>query len=165
MHSSILFVLDALQTWLTKASHSFSPAHKCRRDSGILFKTCADRRWRPAKLRGRSVSSALPCISFRRQPPQLTQLHRKPERGAKGTAGTFQRGNLRTALHPETRFSKASLRKSSRTQPQKTHSVQQAWMNSRNPFTIASARKHRQPVFLHPTVETGSGHSFAASAC
>ena len=38
------------------------------------------RRWRPAKLRGHSVSSALPCISFHKR--------------AEGTAGTFQRGNF-----------------------------------------------------------------------
>ena len=36
----------------------------------------------------------------------------------------------------------------------KTHSTQQAWMYSRNQTTIASARKHRQLVFLHPTLRT-----------
>src|SRR5450755_4099697 len=38
------------------------------------------RRWCPAKLRGHSVSSALPCISFHKR--------------AEGTAGTFQRGKF-----------------------------------------------------------------------
>src|SRR5580704_2876683 len=38
----------------------------------------------------------------------------------------------------------------------KTHSTQQAWMYSRNQTTIAICCKHRQPVFLHPTMtETG----------
>ena len=34
----------------------------------------------------------------------------------------------------------------------KTYSTQQAWMYSRNQTTIASAREHRQPAFLHPTL-------------
>src|ERR1700691_3443995 len=38
------------------------------------------RRWHPAKLRGRSVSSAFPCISFHKR--------------AEGTAGAFQRGKI-----------------------------------------------------------------------
>jgi hypothetical protein len=38
------------------------------------------RRWHPANFRGRSVSSALPCISFHNR--------------AEGTAGTFQRGKF-----------------------------------------------------------------------
>jgi hypothetical protein len=39
----------------------------------------------------------------------------------------------------------------------KTHSTQQAWMYSRNQTTIAICCKHRQPVFLHPSIaETGT---------
>ena len=100
------------------------------------------RRWRPAKIRGHSVSSALPCISFHNR--------------AEGTAGTLQRGKLPGLhLNPETCFSKAQLQVATHTSAQKTHSTQQAWMNSRNPLTITSVRKHRQPVILHPTKRTG----------
>jgi hypothetical protein len=31
----------------------------------------------------------------------------------------------------------------------------QAWIDSRNQTTITSEWKHRQPIFLHPTVEAG----------
>ena len=69
---------------------------------------------------------------------------------------------------PQERFSEESFRNrtssgnaflnsstaSSRPTRQQTHSTQQAWMNSRNQTTIASACKHRQPVFLHPTHRT-----------
>jgi hypothetical protein len=41
-----------------------------------------------------------------------------------------------------------------------THSTQQAWINSRNLSNIATEWKHRQPIFLHPTVGTGD-----VSAC
>jgi hypothetical protein len=96
----------------------------------------------PGQIRGRSVSSALPCISFRNR--------------AEGTAGTFQRGKFPGLhLNPETRFSKAQLQVATHTNAQKTHSAQQAWMNSRNPLTITSVRKHRQPVILHPTKRAG----------
>jgi hypothetical protein len=37
-----------------------------------------------------------------------------------------------------------------------THSTQQAWINSRNLTTIATHWKHRQPIFLHPTDESGA---------
>src|SRR5260221_6459361 len=99
------------------------------------------RRWRPAKLRGRSVSSALPCISFHNR--------------AEGTAGTFQRGMFPNLNFIRKRISllysfAASL--AHKVAPE-THSTQQAWMYSRNQTTIASRRKHRQPMFLHPTDE------------
>jgi hypothetical protein len=58
-----------------------------------------------------------------------------------------------TCTTPETDFSKA-LRKSPHNYPE-THATQQAWINSRNPTTIATQWKHRQPIFLHPTVEPG----------
>jgi hypothetical protein len=69
---------------------------------------------------------------------------------AEGAAGTFQRGKLSNPhSDPKT---KAPLQACRNTQLRsKTHSAQQAWMNSRNPSTIASGSKHRQPVFLHPT--------------
>jgi len=95
------------------------------------------RRWRPAKLRGHSVSSALPCISFRIR--------------AKGAAGTFQRGMSPNHLRPETGFSKAQPLVVGHNHT-KTSSTQQAWMNSRNQTTIASRSKHRQPLILHPTM-------------
>jgi hypothetical protein len=36
-----------------------------------------------------------------------------------------------------------------------THGTQQAWINSRNLSNIATEWKHRQPIFLHPTIEAG----------
>jgi hypothetical protein len=95
------------------------------------------RRWRPAKIRGHSVSSALPCISFHNR--------------AEGTAGTFQRGKSPNRASSGNVFLYSSTANSLHTS-QKTGSTQQAWMYSRNQTTIARARKHRQPVFLHPTV-------------
>jgi len=95
------------------------------------------RRWRPAKFRGHSVSSALPCISFHNR--------------AEGTAGTFQRGKSPDRTSSGNAFLKSSTASPPHTQPQKTYSTQQAWMNSRNQTTIASGSKHRQPVILHPT--------------
>jgi hypothetical protein len=37
-----------------------------------------------------------------------------------------------------------------------THGTQQAWINSRNLTNIATEWKHRQPIFLHPTIGTGA---------
>jgi len=37
-----------------------------------------------------------------------------------------------------------------------THGTHQAWIDSRNLTTITTEWKHRQPIFLHPTVETGA---------
>src|SRR5271169_2307849 len=96
----------------------------------------ADGGTRP-KLRGRSVSSALSCISFHIR--------------AEGTAGTFQRGKFpNQQSNPETPFLKAPLpfRAHNRT---KSRNTQQAWIYSRNRTTITSPRKHRQPVILHPS--------------
>src|ERR1700690_698271 len=105
------------------------------------------RRWRPAEPRGHSVSSALPCISFHKR--------------AEGTAGTFQRGKfpkLQTSSGNVFLFVYSSTASLLCTPPHsKTHSTQQAWMYSRNQTTIAICCKHRQPVFLHPTMtETGT---------
>src|SRR5271166_6256230 len=80
-----------------EANHYFSPR-------SFTTEATAERFWIPCKtfaadggarpkLRGHSVSSALPCISFRIR--------------AKGAAGTFQRGMFPNLLPPETRFSKA----------------------------------------------------------
>ena len=52
--------------------------------------------------------------------------------------------------HSETRFSKAPLQVRAHTRTN-SRSTQQAWIYSRNQTTIASACKHRQPVFLHPS--------------
>jgi hypothetical protein len=97
----------------------------------------ADGGTRP-KLRGRSVSSALPCIS----PRQLWIERRRRYVSARKFPDARR--------IPKTHFSTASLRLQDTLA--KTRSVQQAWMNSRNLLNIASAGKHRQPMFLHPTV-------------
>jgi len=103
----------------------------------IPFQTiAADGGTRP-KPRGRSVSSALSCISFHIR--------------AEGTAGTFQRGKFPNHyFDPETPFSKAPLplRAHNRT---KSRSTLQTWIYSRNRTTIASPCKHRQPAILHPS--------------
>ncbi len=53
-------------------------------------------------------------------------------------------------FYPETLFSSlAPLRVFAHTAA-KTHRAQQAWMNSRNQTTIATAFTHRQHRFLHP---------------
>ena len=82
-----------------------------------------------------------------------------PRDRAKGSAGTFQRGKFPepcycSILHRK-RISQQVCRKAS-AQSCGTHGTQQAWMNSRNPTTIATGTKHRQPIFLHPTVEDGT---------
>jgi len=69
---------------------------------------------------------------------------------AKGSAGAFQRGKSpNSKTQPETYFSTAH--------PQLPHNhgsngIQQAKINSRNQTTIATEWKHRQPMFLHPTL-------------
>ena len=103
----------------------------------IPVQTLCCRRWRPAQLRGHSVSSALPCISFRIR--------------AKGAAGTFQRGKFPNPTSIRKRISLKLKCRSAHTTA-KTDSAQQAWMNSRNLTTIASVAKHRQLVFSHPTL-------------
>ena len=45
---------------------------------------------------------------------------------------------------------------SSRTTPQKLTAHNQAWIDSRNLTTITTEWKHRQPIFLHPTLRTGA---------
>src|SRR5205807_8957901 len=120
--------------------------------SGIPVSDSRRRRWRPAKMRGHSVSSALSRISFRRQPPRSVTASEAQTIGRKAAQERFSEESLRTRNFPETYFSKAQPQIDAHTAA-KTHSVQQAWMNSRNPTTIASAPKHRQPMILHPTDE------------
>jgi hypothetical protein len=55
---------------------------------------------------------------------------------------------------PETHFSKALPKVPAHSTG--THGTQQAWINSRNLTNIATGWKHRQPIFLHPTVGTGA---------
>src|SRR5271154_1028695 len=63
------------------------PSHRAtslvQTNAGEILDSHSDlrcRRWHPAKLRGRSVSSAFPCISF--------------HTWVEGTAGAFQRGKI-----------------------------------------------------------------------
>lgn len=64
---------------------------------------------------------------------------------AEGAAGTFQRGKSPATTQLRKRISKALLQIYRAYRRGKTHSTQQAWMNSRNPFNIATVCKHRQP--------------------
>jgi hypothetical protein len=111
-----------------------------RTNAGEILDSWSDfrcRRWRPAKLRGHSVSSALPCISFHNR--------------AEGTAGTFQRGKFPNLHSIRKRVSLKLHRKFPAHTAAKTNSTQQAWMYSRNQTTITSASEHRQLAFLHLT--------------
>jgi hypothetical protein len=76
--------------------------------------------------------------------------------GRKAAQERFSEENFRldSFYTPETHFSTALPQASARLRG--THGTQQAWMNSRNSTTIATGAKHRQPIFLHPTVETGA---------
>src|SRR5208282_5183804 len=91
------------------------------------------RRWHPAKLRGRSVSPAFPCISF--------------HTCVAGSGGALQRGKFPEQRSLRKRISQQLFRE---LHAQKSDNAQPAWVISRNPSTIASASEHRQPVFLHP---------------
>jgi hypothetical protein len=126
------------------------------RDSWVPKPDLCCRRWHPAKTPGvlRIASSVLHIL------PQTTVA---PESatpaalmiGRKAAQERFSEESLRHVLctSPETHFSKA-LRKSPHNSAE-THGTQQAWINSRNQITIATQWKHRQPIFLHPTVEPG----------
>jgi hypothetical protein len=111
-------------------------AQQRRGDSGFPL-DLRRRRWRPAKTPG-----ALRFVSL--------APHILPQKGGRHRRNVSARKVSEPALHPETRFSKA-LPQVRCPHGSKTHSPQQAWMYSRNQTTIASVRKHRQPVFLHPT--------------
>src|ERR1700716_711416 len=106
---------------LARGRPCFSPRFSPHKYAGEILDSHSDLTLptvAPGQTRGRSVSSALPCISFHNR--------------AEGTAGTFQRGKLpATSFNPETYFSIAQLQKlTAHTAAQKTHSAQQAWMNS-----------------------------------
>jgi len=67
-----------------------------------------------------------------------------------GTAGAFQRGKFPELLDLTIQPGNAFLESSSVNRAHKSDNAQPAWVISRNPFNIASASEHRQPVFLHP---------------
>jgi len=103
----------------------------------IPVQTNAARRWRPAKFRGHSVSSALPCMSFRIR--------------AVGAAGTLQRGKSPNHyFSSKTRFSTAQL-PISRTQPEKNRQHTASLDVLAEPNYYNKHCTHRQPAFLHPT--------------
>jgi hypothetical protein len=120
------------------SDHYFSPRTPMPERFWIPIQTfAADGGTRP-NFRGRSVSSALLCISFRIR--------------AGGAAETFQRGSLRTT----TQIRKHVFQKApSASAPNRAHTTQQAWMNSRNPPNIATAFTHRQLVILHHSLTAG----------
>jgi hypothetical protein len=75
--------------------------------------------------------------------------------GQKAAQERFSEESFRhlTSLHRK-RISQKLCRKSPHTSAG-THGTQQAWINSRNLSNIATEWKHRQPIFLHPTLGTG----------
>jgi hypothetical protein len=110
----------------------------------------------------RIASAVLHILSRTNIAPGRTELNQlsytrhsgSPYDRAKGSAGTFQRGKFPALTHfnftsPETRFSNSTPNSANFGG---THGTQQAWINSRNLTTIATTAKHRQPIFLHPTV-------------
>src|ERR1700730_6920332 len=108
-------------------------------------------------IRGCSVSPALSCISFRRPPSRLTSgapaalvIGRKAaqERFSEEVSGVQCHSNRK-------RISQKLYRKFPHNSAE-THSPHQAWIDSRNLTTITTEWKHRQPIFLHPTVEPGA---------
>jgi hypothetical protein len=117
-----------------EANHYFSPRTATPERFWNPNQTfAADGDTRP-KLRGRSVSSVLPCISFCIR--------------AEGTAGAFQRGTFPNHDRIRKRISsKAQLQIAAQI---RAGNLQHAWMNSRNQTTITSVCKHRQPAILHP---------------
>ena len=113
------------------------------------------RRWHPAKNSGvlRIASSVLHIL------PQTTVA---PDSGTpaalmigqKAAQERFSEESFQRLLFHRKRISQKLCRKFPHTSAG-THSTQQAWVNSRNLLNIATGWKHRQPIFLHPTVEAG----------
>jgi hypothetical protein len=143
----------------TIAQPCFSPHTNQVRDSWVPKPDLCCRRWHPAKTPGvlRIASSVLHIL------PQTTVA---PDSGTpaalmigrKAAQERFSEENFRfpdfyptSSTSPEMHFSKLSV--SLLNNSAETHVTQQAWMNSRNQTTIATQWKHRQPIFLHPTVE------------
>ena len=112
------------------------------------LQTAPERFWIPFRL-------SLPTVAPGQTPGALRfvslALHILPQKGGRHRRNVSARKVSEPALHPETHFSIALLQVSVHYARRKTDSTQQAWMYSRNQTTIASACKHRQPVFLHPT--------------
>jgi len=79
-------------------------------------------------------------------------LHIPSHKGEGRRRNVSARNISEPSCRPETLFSSlAPLRAFAHTDA-KTHRAQQAWMNSRNQTTIATAFTHRQHTFLHPTL-------------
>ncbi len=111
------------------------------------------RRWRPAKLRGHSVSPAWSRISFRRQLPHLNQERQQTLLiGRKAARDVSAR---KFPLVPSNQRKRISQTLPSLHTPSRTDGLQQAWINSRNLTNIATQSKHRQLIFLHPTLAAG----------
>ena len=109
----------------------------------------------PERDSGFPVRLTLPTVAPGQIPGALRfvslALHILRER-AKAPQARFSEEVSGKILPPETRFLKSSAADSPHTPPRdETRSAQQAWMYSRNPSTITSAREHRQPAILHPT--------------
>jgi hypothetical protein len=117
-----------------KTSHYFSPRKQMpERDSGFRFRHSP-----PTVAPGQNCGGA----PFRQL--ALHILSHKDERHRRSiSARKFPRHNANS----ETYFSKALAWELKHLK--NPHATQQAWMNSRNLFNIASAFTHRQPVILH----------------
>src|SRR5208282_1931619 len=77
-------------------------------------------------------------------------LHVLPQKGGRRRRNVSARKVSVSIVQSGNAFQK--LRCNSATHSRgKLRSAQQAWMYSRNQTTIASAAKHRQLMFLHPT--------------
>ena len=135
-------------------------AHESRREIlGSQSDFCC-RRWHPAKTTGvlRIASSVLHILS-QTTPRPTSDATAALVTGRKAAQERFSEENFRNLATALFYTGNVFLNSSAAKRPHNlggTHGTQQAWMNSRNPTTIATGTKHRQPIFLHPTVEDGT---------
>src|ERR1700732_2332701 len=99
--------LRTIRDWPARKPTILLAVHECRERFWIPFQTyAADGATRP-KLRGRSVSSAVPCISFRKLLGTFIRCTVAPSIGRKAAQERFSEEVSGQLIHPETRYSKA----------------------------------------------------------
>ena len=121
---------------MTRGRPCFSPRNNASEildsHSDLTLPTVA-----PGQTRGRSVSSALPCISFRNR--------------AEGTAGTFQRGKFPARISIRKRISQKLSCK-----------INCAHRRTENSQRTASLDELAEPINYNKRSQTSSTHDFAS---